>query len=101
MYCVIHYTPEIKTKNKYHTQSVIPPPFQDLGDTINDMINPLVIINHEFASVYFGTRLLISLILRLVHELHLAPTIFLLPLHVLKLIVSLLIQQSLFIYFKF
>ena len=45
-------------------------------------------MNHNFASVWFGIRLLMSRILRLVHELHLVPTTFLLPLHVLILIVS-------------
>ena len=46
---------------------------------------PLVTINHTFASVWFGTRLLMSPILRLVHELHLASTTFLLYLHILIL----------------
>ena len=42
-------------------------------------------MNHDFASVWFGIRLLMSPILRLVYELHLVPTTFLLPLHVLIL----------------
>ena len=48
----------------------------------------LVIINYNFASVWFSTRLLISPILRLVHKLYPLPTIFLLPLYVIKLIVG-------------
>ena len=40
-------------------------------------------MNYDFALVWFGTRLLMSPILRLVHELHLVPTTFLLPLYVL------------------
>ena len=43
----------------------------------------LVIIDYDFALVYFGARVLISPILELVHGLCPLPTAFLLPLHVI------------------
>ena len=52
----------------------------------NLILNLLIPINYDLALVWFSVRLLMSPILRLVYELHLAPTTFLLCLHVLILI---------------
>ena len=43
----------------------------------------LVTINHDFALVSFGARLLMSPILKFVYKLHLLSTTFLLPLHII------------------